>query len=56
MSSGVVLIVVLLLMLVGVLPSVMPTRHSGGSLEYSPSRGVGFLLIIVLITFLLAGI
>jgi Protein of unknown function (DUF3309) len=56
MNVGTVLIVALLVMLVGVLPVLLPTRRSGGSFAYAPSNGLGLLLIIVLIAFLVGQI
>ena len=53
MNVSTVLIGALLVMLVGVLPVLLPTRRNGGSFAYAPSNGLGFLLIIVLIVFLI---
>lgn len=52
MSLGTILLVVLILLLVGVIPT---WPHSQGW-GYAPSGGIGLVLIIVLILFLLGRI
>ena len=52
MSLGVILIIVLLLMLVGVLPT-WPHSSSWG---YYPSGGLGLILIVVIVLLLLGRI
>ncbi len=52
MSLGTILIIILLLMLVGVLPTWPHSRSWG----YIPSGGLGLVLIIVLILLLLGRI
>ena len=52
MSIGAILLVVLVLMLLGVIPTWPHSRGWG----YRPSSGVGLILVIVLILFLLGKI
>ena len=52
MSLGTILLVVLILMLVGVLPSWPHSRSWG----YGPSGGLGLVLVILLILLLLGKI
>ncbi len=52
MSLGTVLLVILVLALAGVIPTWPHSRQWG----YGPSGGVGLILMIVLIVFLLGGI
>ena len=52
MTLGTILLIVLVLALLGVIPTWPHSRSWG----YGPSGGVGLLLIIVLILFLLGGI
>lgn len=52
MSLGMILIIILLLMLVGALPTWSHSRSWG----YFPSGGVGLVLIIVLVLLLLGRI
>ena len=52
MSFGVILLIVLVLALVGVIPTWGHSREWG----YGPSGGVGLVLVIVLILFLLGKI
>ena len=52
MSLGAILLVVLLLMLVGIIPTWPHSRRWG----YGPSGGVGLILLIVLILLLLGKI
>jgi hypothetical protein len=52
MSLGLILLIVLILALVGVIPTWPHSREWG----YAPSGGVGLILIIVLILFLLGRI
>jgi Protein of unknown function (DUF3309) len=52
MSLGTILIIILLLMLVGALPSWPHSRSWG----YYPSGGLGFVLVIVLVLLLLGRI
>jgi hypothetical protein len=52
MSLGTILIIVLLLMLIGVLPTWRHSRSWG----YYPTGGLGILLIIVLVLLLLGRI
>jgi len=52
MSIGTILLVVLVLALVGVIPTWPHSREWG----YGPSGGVGLILVIVLILFLLGKI
>jgi len=52
MSIGTILLVILVLALVGVIPSWPHSRGWG----YGPSGGVGLILVIVLILFLLGKI
>ncbi|MGB5080618.1 MAG: DUF3309 family protein [Burkholderiales bacterium] len=52
MSLGAILLVVLVLMLVGIIPTWPHSRRWG----YGPSGGVGLILLIVLILFLLGKI
>jgi hypothetical protein len=49
MSLGLILLIILVLMLLGVIPSWPHSRNWG----YGPSGGIGLLLIIVLILLLL---
>lgn len=49
MSLGTILLIVLILMLVGVFPSWPHSRNWG----YRPSGGIGLLLIVLLILFLM---
>ncbi|PRC92456.1 DUF3309 family protein [Solimicrobium silvestre] len=52
MSIGMILLIILVLALVGVIPSWPHSRGWG----YGPSGGVGLILVIVLILFLLGRI
>lgn len=52
MSLGAVIIIILLLMLLGVLPSWPHSRNWG----YYPSGGLGLILVIVLVLLLLGRI
>ena len=52
MSIGTILLIVLVLALVGVIPTWPHSRQWG----YGPSGGVGLILLIVLILFLLGRI
>jgi len=52
MSLGLILLIVLILALVGVIPTWPHSREWG----YAPSGGVGLILVIVLILFLLGRI
>ena len=52
MSLGMILLIVLVLMLVGVIPTWPHSRQWG----YYPSGGVGLILVIVLVFFLLGKI
>ena len=52
MSIGTILLVILVLALVGVIPTWPHSREWG----YGPSGGVGLILVIVLILFLLGKI
>ena len=52
MSIGTILLIVLVLALVGVIPTWGHSRQWG----YGPSGGVGLILVIVLILFLLGKI
>jgi hypothetical protein len=52
MSIGTILLVILVLALVGVIPTWPHSRQWG----YGPSGGVGLILLIVLILFLLGRI
>ena len=52
MSLGTILLIILILMLVGVLPTWPHSRSWG----YAPSGGLGLVLVIVLILFLLGRI
>jgi hypothetical protein len=52
MSLGTILLIVLILILVGVIPSWPHSRNWG----YLPSGGVGFLLLILLVLLLLGRI
>ena len=52
MSLGTMLLVILVLALVGVIPTWSHSREWG----YGPSGGVGLILVIVLILFLLGKI
>jgi hypothetical protein len=52
MSLGTILIIVLLLMLVGVLPTWPHSRKWG----YYPTGGLGIILVIVIVLFLLGRI
>lgn len=52
MSLGTILLIVLVLLLVGAIPSWPHSRNWG----YAPSGGIGLLLIILLILFLLGKI
>lgn len=52
MSLGTILLIVLVLILVGVIPSWPHSRNWG----YGPSGGVGLLLIILLVLLLLGRI
>lgn len=49
MSLGTLLLIVLILILMGVMPTWPHSRHWG----YAPSGGVGLVLIIVLVLLLL---
>lgn len=52
MSVGAILLIILILVLVGVIPSWPHSRGWG----YGPSGGVGLLLIILLVLFLMGKI
>ena len=52
MSIGTILLIVLILMLIGVIPTWPHSRGWG----YGPSGGVGLILIILLILFLMGKI
>jgi hypothetical protein len=52
MSLGLILLIILILALLGVIPTWPHSREWG----YGPSGGVGLILIIVLILFLLGRI
>jgi hypothetical protein len=52
MSLGAILLVILVLMLVGIIPT-WPHSKSWG---YGPSGGVGLVLVVVLVLFLLGTI
>ena len=52
MTLGTILLVVLVLALLGVIPTWSHSREWG----YGPSGGIGFILVIVLILFLLGKI
>ena len=52
MSLGMILLIVLVLMLLGAIPTWPHSRQWG----YGPSGGVGLILVIVLILFLLGRI
>lgn len=52
MSLGTILLIVLILMLIGVIPTWPHSRGWG----YGPSGGVGLILIILLILFLMGKI
>ena len=52
MSLGTILLIVLILMLVGALPTWPHSRSWG----YAPSGGLGLVLVIILILFLLGRI
>ncbi len=52
MSIGTIVLIILILMLLGVLPTWSHSRSWG----YAPSGTVGFILIILLILFLLGKI
>jgi uncharacterized protein DUF3309 len=52
MSIGAILLIVLILMLLGVIPTWPHSRSWG----YGPSGGVGLVLVIVLVLFLLGTI
>jgi hypothetical protein len=52
MTLGTILLVILVLMLLGVIPTWPHSREWG----YGPSGGVGLILLIVLILFLLGKI
>ena len=52
MSLGMILIIILLLMLIGALPTWPHSRNWG----YAPSGGVGLALIIILLLLLLGRI
>ena len=52
MSLGLILLIILILALVGVIPTWPHSREWG----YAPSGGVGLILVIVLILFLLGRI
>lgn len=52
MSLGTILLIILILMLVGALPTWPHSRSWG----YAPSGGLGLVLVIVLILFLLGRI
>jgi hypothetical protein len=49
MSIGTIILIILVLALVGVIPTWPHSREWG----YGPSGGIGFILVIVLILFLL---
>ncbi|MDW5419149.1 DUF3309 family protein [Iodobacter sp. CM08] len=49
MSLGTILLIVLILMLIGVIPSWPHSRSWG----YGPSGGIGFILIIIIVLLLL---
>lgn len=52
MSLGTILLIVLILMLIGVIPTWPHSRGWG----YGPSGGVGLILIILLVLFLMGKI
>jgi hypothetical protein len=52
MSIGAILLIVLILMLLGIIPTWPHSRSWG----YGPSGGVGLVLVIVLVLFLLGKI
>jgi hypothetical protein len=52
MSLGAILLVILVLMLVGIIPTWPHSRSWG----YGPSGGVGLVLVVVLVLFLLGTI
>jgi len=52
MSIGSIILVILILMLIGVIPTWPHSREWG----YGPSGGIGLILVIVLILFLLGKI
>jgi hypothetical protein len=52
MSTGTILLIILVLMLIGVIPAWPYSREWG----YRPSGGIGLLLIILLILLLTGGI
>lgn len=52
MSLGTILLIVLVLLLIGVLPSWPHSRSWG----YGPSGGLGLVLVIVLVLFLMGRI
>lgn len=52
MSLGTILIIVLILMLLGVIPSWPHSRSWG----YGPSGGLGLILVVVIVLFLLGKI
>jgi hypothetical protein len=52
MSVGTILLIVLILMLIGVIPTWSHSRSWG----YAPSGGIGLVLIIILILILLGKI
>lgn len=52
MSLGTILLIIVILMLIGVLPSWPHSRNWG----YGPSGGLGLLLVILLILILLGAI
>ncbi|MGB5495145.1 MAG: DUF3309 domain-containing protein [Sedimenticolaceae bacterium] len=52
MTLGTILIIVLILMLLGVIPTWPPSRSWG----YGPSGALGLILIVVIVLFLLGKI
>jgi hypothetical protein len=52
MSLGAILLIILVLMLVGIIPTWPHSRSWG----YGPSGGVGLVLVVVLVLFLLGTI
>jgi hypothetical protein len=52
MSLGMILLIVLVLMLIGTLPTWPHSREWG----YGPTGGVGLLLVILIVVMLLGGI
>jgi hypothetical protein len=52
MSIGAILLIVLVLMLIGIIPTWPHSRNWG----YGPTGGVGLVLVVVLVLFLLGQI